>query len=127
MGLEPIPPAPISALGMAMVLKRLLTFCLALVFLIGVTAELVPASIAPAEMAIGADMAGGCAGPMPPCTGHGASCVDHIGCVTVSALPASPASVAVAFESRSLDYNPMAESRSGISVKPELSPPILAA
>ena len=127
MGLEPIPPAPTSALGMATVLQRLLIFCLALAFLVGATGQLVPSGITPADMAIGADMAGGCAGPQLPCTSHGANCVDHIGCVTVSALAASPASVAVAFEWRSLDYDPVPESRSGISVKPELSPPIVAA
>jgi hypothetical protein len=72
-------------------------------------------------------MAGGCEGPQPPCTGHTSNCVDHIGCVTVSALPAAPASAAVAFEWTSLDYKLAPEALSGISVKPELSPPILAA
>jgi hypothetical protein len=55
------------------------------------------------------------------------NCVDQVGCVTVSALPNSPVSIAVAFEWESLDYDRAAESLSGISVKPELSPPILAA
>jgi len=45
----------------------------------------------------------------------------------VSALPVSPASVAVAFEWQSLDYDFAAVSLSGISLKPELSPPIVAA
>jgi hypothetical protein len=116
-------------LGMATVLKRLLTFCLALGFLVGLTAQLVPTSMPQLnpDMGVRADMAGGCAGPQPPCTGHMPNCVDHVGCVTVSALPASPISVAVTIEWALLDYERTPESLSGISVKPELSPPILAA
>jgi hypothetical protein len=112
---------------MAAVLKRLLTVCFALTFIVGVTAQLLPSSMAIGEMGARTDMAGGCDGPQPPCTGHMPNCVDHVGCLTVSALPASPVSVAVAFEWASLDYDLSPESLSGISVKPELSPPILAA
>jgi hypothetical protein len=112
---------------MTAILNRLLTACLALAFLVGVTAQLVPCGMAQAGIGVRADMADGCAGPQAPCTGHMPNCVDHVGCVTVSALPASPASIAVAFEWTSLDYDFAPESRSGISVKPELSPPILAA
>ncbi len=111
---------------MATVLKRLLTLCLALAFLVGVTAQLVPVNIAQADIGVRADMAGGCAGRKPPCTGHMPNCVDHIGCVAAPALPAWPASIAVAFEWRSLDYDFAPVSLSGISVKPELSPPILS-
>jgi hypothetical protein len=55
------------------------------------------------------------------------NCIDHLGCLTVSALPASPALIAVVFEWTTLSYDLVPDSRSGISVKPELSPPILAA
>ena len=112
---------------MLAVLKRLLTVCLALAFLAGVTMQLMPSSMAAAPITVSADMAGGCAGPQPPCTGHMPNCVDHLGCVTVSALPTSPASIAVPVEWTSLDYDLASESLAGISVKPELSPPILAA
>ena len=114
-------------LGMATVATRLLTICLALAFLVGVTAQLVPTSMAHSDMGMRANMAGECDGPQPPCTGQMPNCIDHLGCLTVFALPASPTSVAVAFEWASLDYDLAAESLSGISVKPELSPPILAA
>jgi hypothetical protein len=109
------------------VLKRLLTLCVALAFLVGVTAQLMPSSMAETQMTVSAEMAGGCASPQAPCTGHMPNCIDHLGCVTVSALPTSPASIAVAFEWTSLDYGSAPESLTGISVKPELSPPILAA
>ncbi len=112
---------------MVAVLKRLLTLCLALAFLVGVMVQLMPSSMAAAPITVSADMAGGCAGPQPPCTGHLPNCVDHLGCVTLSALPTSPTSIAVAFEWTSLGYVLMPESLAGISVKPELSPPILAA
>jgi hypothetical protein len=113
--------------GMATVLKRLATLCLALAFLLGVTAQLLPVSMTEAQLTVSAEMAGGCAGPQPPCTGHLPNCVDHLGCVTVSALPASPTSVAVAFEWTKLGYDFVPESLTGISVRPELSPPILVA
>jgi hypothetical protein len=112
---------------MVAVVKRLLTVCLALAFLAGVTVQLMPSSMAAAPITVSADMAGGCAGPQPPCTGHLPNCVDHLGCVTVSALPTSPTSIAVAFEWTALGYDLVPESLTGISVKPELSPPILAA
>src|SRR6266480_5291045 len=112
---------------MVAVLKRLLTLCLALAFLVGVMVQLMPSSMAAAPITVSADMAGGCAGPQPPCTGHLPNCVDHLGCVTVSALPTSPTAIAAALEWTSLGYVLMPESLAGISVKPELSPPILAA
>jgi hypothetical protein len=112
---------------MATIPKRLLTVCLALAFIVGATAQVLPSSTAIGEMDVRADMAGGGAGPQPPCSGHMPNCVDHVGCLTVSALPVSPVSVAVAFEWAPLDYDLAPESLSGISRKPELSPPILAA
>lgn len=114
-------------LGMAIVLKRFLTVCLAVSFFIGATAQVLPSSMAIGQMGVSADMGGGCAGPQPPCTGHMPNCVDHVGCLTVSALPASPVLIAVTFEWTSLDYGSALESLSGRSPKPELSPPILAA
>ena len=109
------------------VLKRLLTVCLALAFLTGVTSQLMSPSMAAAPITVSADMAGGCADPQPPCTGHLPNCVDHLGCITVSALPTLPTSIAVAFEWTALGYDLVPESLAGISVEPELSPPILAA
>ena len=86
---------------MTTILQRLLTVCLALAFLVGTTVQVLPSSMAIGGMGVRADMAGG-AGPQPPCTGHMPNCVDHVGCVTVSALPVSPGSEAVAFEWTSL-------------------------
>lgn len=112
---------------MATVLKRLLTVCIALAFALGVTAQLMPFSMAAPQMTMSAGMAGGCAGPQPPCTGHMPSCLDHVGCITVSVLPTSPATVAVPVEWTSTDYQLAPQVLAGISVKPDLSPPILSA
>ena len=112
---------------MATVATRLLTICLALAFLVGVTAQLMPTSMAHPDKGMRADMAGGCDRPQPPCTGHMPNCIDYLGCGTVSALPASPVAIAVVFEWTSLNYDFAPTPLFGISVKPELSPPILAA
>jgi hypothetical protein len=111
--------------GMAAVLKCLLTFGLRVVFLAGVTAKLLPASTAGAQMTAHADMAGGCTGHQPPFTGHMPNCLDHGGCITVSALPASPTTIDVPVEWTSLDYALAPQALAGICVKPELTPPIL--
>jgi hypothetical protein len=113
--------------GMTMVLKRLLTLGLALAFLVGVMGQHMPSSMTAPQMTVSGDMGGGCAGPQPPCTGHMPNCLDHGGCITVSALPASPTSIAAPVEWTSLDYDFAPQALAGISVKPELSPPILAA
>jgi hypothetical protein len=113
--------------GMATIPERLLTVCLALAFFVGATVQVLPSSMAIGEMTISAEMAGGSAEPQAPCTGHTPNCVDHVGCITASALPTLPTSIAVPVEWTSLAYDLAPESLAGISVKPELSPPILAA
>jgi hypothetical protein len=113
--------------GVATIAKRLLTLCLALALVIGVTAQLMASGIAAPQINVSAGMAGGCDGPQPPCTGHTPSCVDHIGCLTISALPTSLALIAVPVEWTSFHFDVAPGSLAGISVKPELSPPILAA
>jgi hypothetical protein len=112
---------------MATLMKRLLTCCLALAFLVGATAQLVPSGMAMAEMGAHADMTGGCAAPDMPRAGHTANCIDHLGCLAIPALPTSPASLAIPFRWTSVAYHFLATPLSGISVEPELSPPILAA
>jgi hypothetical protein len=107
--------------------KRLLRLCLALAFLLGVTAQLMPSSMAETQMTVSADMAGTATLRRLLAPGTVPNCVDHVGCVTVSALPTSPTSIAAPVEWTLLDYDLAPEPLAGISVKPELSPPILAA
>lgn len=112
---------------MATIWRRLLTIGLALAFLAGVTAQLMPTSMALSQTTMTAGMIGGCDGPKPPCTGHMPNCLDHGGCITVSAMPVVPTAVAGPVEWTSLDYELAPQALAGISIKPELSPPILAA
>ena len=84
-----------------------------------------PSSMAETVTTVSTEM-GGCACPYPPCTGHMPNCLDHGGCISVSVLPTSPATIALPVEWRSLDYHLPPQLLAGISVKPELFPPILA-
>ena len=111
---------------MRAVLKLLLTLGLTLGLVVGTMARLAPVSMAQPDLAVSADLADRCSGSQSPCTGDMRTCADHVCCITVSALPASLASVGMPFEWTSLYYPLAPESLSGISVKPELSPPILA-
>src|SRR5439155_10977044 len=77
--------------GMATALKRFLTVCLALAFLVGVSVQLVPSSMAEPQATVSAGMADCCDSPQRPCTGHMPNCLDHGGCISVSLLPTSPA------------------------------------
>src|SRR5215813_9057849 len=101
---------------MAAALKRLLTFGLMLTLMVGTMAQLAPVSMAQPDLVVSADLADGCAGSQSPCTGHMRTCVDHVCCVTVSALPTSLASVAAPFEWASHYYPFTPNSFSGISV-----------
>lgn len=114
-------------LGMATLAKRLLILCLALAFVGGVTAQLMPISMAAPQMTVSADMDGGCAGPYSPCTGHMPNCLDHGGCISASVVPVLPATLAVPVEWTSLDYDLVSQAITEIFVEPELSPPIFAA
>jgi hypothetical protein len=112
---------------MATVLKRLLTVCFALAFVVGVMGQLLPTSMAAPQMTMHADMDGGCAGHKAPCSGHMPNCLDHGGCITIFVLSPPPTSMAVSVEWTSLVYALAPQALTGISVEPELSPPILAA
>jgi len=112
---------------MAALSKRLLTLGVAVTFLIGITAQLLPFSMAEPQTTVSAEMGGGSPGPHPPCSGQMPDCFDHGGCISVSVLPTWPATVAVPVEWTPLVYSLAPQALSGISVKPELSPPIFAA
>jgi|SRR5215216_3443193 hypothetical protein len=112
---------------MAAAQNRLLTLCLALIFLISTTMQLVPCGATQTDIGVRADMADGCFGAKAPCGDHKPTCIDHLGCISAPAMPASPALLAVAFEWASPIYELATAALAGISVKPELSPPIIAA
>lgn len=65
-------------------------------------------------------------GPVAPCKTRTPICVDHVGCVIVVALPASPMAMGVPVRWRTVSYDLLMSHSAGQSVAPELSPPILA-
>ena len=110
-----------------MMLRRLLTVCLAAAFLVGATVQLLPPSTALAATGMHNNKMGGCAGPEVPPAKHMPNCIDNLGCLVVQAVPASPTTVAVPFRWTAVAYSLGTASLLGLSVEPELSPPILAA
>ena len=118
---------PMFLRDMVAMLKRFLTLCLALAFLVGATAHLMPCSMARSDMPAGVGKMAECADQHDDCGNHVPNFLDHVGCVAVTALPAAPVSIAVAFARAPLVYDLATASISGISIRPELSPPILLA
>lgn len=113
--------------NMTMMVGRLLRVVLALVFAISVTMQGVPSAVAQTGLSLHTDMEAGCDGMPVPMGKHMPNCVRHIGCVCVSALPMRPFLVAIPFGWTPLDFLPTSTYLTGISIEPELSPPILTA
>ena len=112
---------------MARAVQTLLTLGFVLAFLVGATAQLLPCSMSATGMGLHSDVMAGCAGPNTPCTDRAPACVDRIGCLTVPAHPILPESLPTVFPWTSIAYDFAAVLLPGLSVEPELSPPILAA
>jgi hypothetical protein len=111
---------------MVIVLRRLLTFCLAATFFVGATVQILPFASAMADTVVHTDKMAGCDHDAPPVK-QMPNCIDHYGCLTVQALPASPASIPVPVQWVSVAYVFGATPLLSLSVKPELTPPIPAA
>jgi len=112
---------------MPTVIRRMLRLGLALAYLVGVSAQFVPSSRAMAQLGVAIALPDGCAAPEAPRPGPMPLCIDHLGCLAIPALPSAPAALAIPFRWTSVAYQFRATLLSGISVEPELSPPIVAA
>jgi hypothetical protein len=110
---------------MAMALRRFLTLCLVATFFVGATIQVLPWNAAMADTGHSDQMAG-CTEPQAPPVKHMPNCIDHYGCLTVQALPTSPAMLAVPVQWVSVAYAIGATPLLGLSIKPELTPPIFA-
>ncbi len=108
---------------MGAILKRLLTLGVVLAFVVSTTAPVLPCGMAYAHGGIRADNAAEPARTKLPGADHSQMCVDHVGCVVSAAVPSSTLLV-VALQWVSLGYDLRPASLSGISLKPDLSPPI---
>src|SRR4030081_756155 len=119
-GLKEIHGGAMCLPGMAMMLKRLMTLGLTLAFLVGVTVQLVPPSMAETPTSVSAGMPGCCDIPQPPCTGHMPNCLAPGASTPPPAPPVPPTAIAVPVEWTSLVYDFAPQALAGISVKPEL-------
>jgi len=125
---------------MAMVLRQLLTLFLAAAFFVGTAVQLLPPSTALADVGVHSDKMAGygrqaaapvkqmadCDRPGVPPAKPMPNCIDHLGCLTISALATAPTALPMPFRWASIAYMSGATSLVGRSVEPELSPPILA-
>jgi hypothetical protein len=109
-----------------MALRRFLTLCLVAAFFVGATVQILPWNAAMADPMGHSDEMAGCADHAPAPVKHMPNCIDHYGCLAVQALPTSPTLLAVPFQWISVAYSVRAAPLLGLSVKPELTPPILA-
>jgi hypothetical protein len=108
-------------------LKRLALVFLALAFLAGLTAQsLFAASIDPARTAnvMAGAIKGDSADGQTPCKGTKPLCTDHAGCVLMTALTITPGLAPVPVEWDEIKYGEFTVAFEGLSVAPELSPPI---
>lgn len=113
--------------AMPAVIHRLLTLCLVLTLLVGAPGRSIACGMAKMAVGIAADMADGCPAAKAACADHRPSCADHLGCIAVTGIPAAPVLLEIAFEWTPPAYERASTALSGISIEPELSPPILAA
>jgi hypothetical protein len=120
-----------------LVLRRLLIFLTGLAFLVGAAVQAMPpaAFMAPACMRAAKTVTGDCCAnmamkdhPAPmkqvPCKGISLDCAKEFGCISSPALPAPSTELgSPTVYGRVAYWSPLA-SRAGLSIKPDLFPPI---
>lgn len=111
-------------------LHRVSVLLLAFAFVVGLTAQVTAA---------GAWTMNGCASAASmgtsshdsqsdtPCNGLTPACIDSVGCAVPTALPVPPLSASTMFEWVAATFTLPDNSMSGLSVEPDLTPPILRA
>ncbi len=104
-------------------LKRATTCLLALAFLLGVTLQIAGLALAASEQPV-MEMGGDCGQPAQPCNGLTPDCIKSIGCVINTAAPVAPHAVSELLQWDAIHYFSLNAVPSGVSIKPEHSPPI---
>jgi hypothetical protein len=122
-----------------LVLRRLLIVLTGLAFLVGAVVQAMPPAefMAPACMGAANTATGDCcanmamkyhATPAPikqvPCKGISLDCAKEFGCISSPALPAPSTALGTPTVYGRVAYWPPATSRTGLSIKPDLFPPI---
>ncbi|MGH6847872.1 MAG: hypothetical protein ACREC0_10660 [Methylocella sp.] len=125
-----------------LMLRRFLIFLTGLAFLVGAGAQALPSArlMAPALAGAGQTVMGvdclrmamnGDATPAPmkqvPCKGISLDCATQLGCISSPALPAPSTALGFPIAYGRLAYwAPLAAAHDGLSIKPNLFPPIAA-
>jgi hypothetical protein len=120
-----------------LVLRRLLIVLTGLAFLVGAAVQAMPPAELMASACMGAahSATGDCCAnmamkdhPAPmkqvPCKGISLDCAKEFGCISSPALPAPSTALGTPTVYGRLAYWPPATSRAGLSIKPDLFPPI---
>jgi hypothetical protein len=117
-------------ISLQLMLKRTATYLLAIAVFLGMTLQVIPlASAMTSQSAMsmaGMDMSD-CDHPAAPCKGITPDCIDSMGCLMTVALPATQLSAPVPFKWDAVSYGFAVANFAGMTLRPELSPPILRA
>lgn len=112
-------------------LKRATTCLLALAFVLGVTLQIAGLALAAGEQPVigmaTMEMGGDCGQPAQPCNGLTPDCINSMGCVINTAAPVAPHAVSELLQWDAIRYFSLNAVPSGVSIKPEHSPPIACA
>jgi hypothetical protein len=122
-----------------LVLRRLLIVLTGLAFVIGAAVQAMPPAdfMASACMRAANTATGDCCANMAmkdhatpalmkqvPCKGISLDCANEVGCISSPALPAPSTALGTPTAYGRVAYWPLAASRAGLSIKPDLLPPI---
>jgi len=113
-------------------LKRLAVYFLALTVITGLTLQIAGSVVAgagqhamsPAMEMAAMDMGGDCDQPAAPCKGLTPDCINIMGCVINTAALVAPLAASAPFEWSAVSYFSLNGMPTGVSIKPEHSPPI---
>lgn len=109
-------------------LKRAAAYFLAFALIFGVGLQLAGSAMAAAGQAAplmaAMDMGSGCDQPAPPCNGVTPDCVDAMGCLVNAAAPGASLAAPTPITWGAVSYSGQDAMSSGVSIKPEHSPPI---
>jgi hypothetical protein len=110
--------------------KRIATCLLALTIALAATLQIVPSAPVsidkPAMSMAGMDMSD-CNHPTPPCQGMTPACIDSMGCLMTVAVPPAPVAPPTPFKWGAVIYSLSVTTLIGVTIEPELFPPILRA
>lgn len=109
-------------------LRQIATYVLALAIVLGTTLQAMASASAaipqPSMTMSDVDMAKSDY-PNPPCKGMTPICIDSLGCVINIGVPAASPLASIPFEWGVVSYFFSLAALAGVSIEPELSPPII--